>query len=74
MVLWVPPVIDERFKENDELSIEELMPLNSEVVAVAGDLLGCKGVVVGPHTAEVKSHAIIHTSLFNTFFSTYFIH
>jgi len=59
MVLWVPPVMDERFKENDELTIEELMPVGSEVVAVAGDLLGCKGVVVGPHTAE-KSEAKQH--------------
>lgn len=53
MVLWVPPVMDERFKENEEMTVEELMPLDSEVVAVAGDLLGCKGVVVGPHTVEV---------------------
>lgn len=49
MALWIPPVIDTRFQETGELSVQELMPYGSEVIALAGQLIGCKGKVVGPH-------------------------
>jgi len=52
MALWTPPVADTRFEETAELTIEELMPHGAEVVALTGELLGVKGRVVGPHTAE----------------------
>lgn len=52
MALWTPPVVDTRFEETAELSLEELMPYGAEVVALSGDLRGYKGRIVGPHTAE----------------------
>ena len=52
LCLWSPPAIDMRFQETGELSVPVLMPHGCEVVAVTGQLIGCKGVVVGPHTPE----------------------
>lgn len=51
VVLWSPPVEDTRFVETAALTVERLLPLQTAVVAVAGDLLGTKGVVVGHGTA-----------------------
>lgn len=49
MVLWQPPAIDTRFQETEAMSVEELFPLATEVIAVTSQLIGCKGRVVGPH-------------------------
>lgn len=57
MALWTPPVADTRFAETAEMTLEELMPYNAEVVALTGDLLGCKGRIVGPHGPESSSEA-----------------
>jgi 5'-3' exoribonuclease 1 len=51
LALWTPPVHDTRFEECDEMSVEALMPVGSNVLALSGQLLGCKGRVVGPHAA-----------------------
>lgn len=53
MALWVPPVVDERFRESAELTAEELMPVGSEVIAISGDLLGCKGTVIQSSSQKV---------------------
>ncbi len=52
MALWIPPVVDTRFQETGELPAEDLMPVGSEVIAIAGDLLGCKGTVLAPQKQQ----------------------
>lgn len=49
LVLWNPPVIDTRFEETVAMPVEVLMPYGAEVVAITGDLIGCKGKIIGPH-------------------------
>ena len=49
MAIWTPPVLDTRFEETDELPVEQLMPYGAEVIALVGQLAGCKGRVIGPH-------------------------
>lgn len=57
MALWVPPVVDNRFQESGDLPVDELMPVGSEVIAIAGDLLGCKGTVLAPQQQQnVSNH------------------
>lgn len=52
LVLWKPPVVDTRFQETAELPVHQLFPHGCEVVAVTGQLIGCMGTVIGPHTAD----------------------
>ena len=54
--LWTPPVIDTRFQESGEIPVEVLMPFGSEVLAIAGRLLGCKGKVIGPHGIDSSNN------------------
>lgn len=49
LALWQPTAPDNRFVEMDELPIEKLLPLGTEVVAISGAYAGFKGVVLGPH-------------------------
>lgn len=51
LALWRPSAADVRFTEVDELPVEEMMPISSQVVAIAGGLSGLVGTVVGPHSA-----------------------
>lgn len=55
LALWTPPVLDTRFEETSDMPIEKLMPLGSTIVAVTGQLIGCSGVVVGPHKSNTVS-------------------
>ena len=63
MALWTPPVLDSRFLESDGMPVSELMPIGSEVIAMAGDLHGCKGVVVGQYLNAV-SGAVKYSACF----------
>ena len=58
MALWTPPVVDTRFEETAELSLEELMPHDAEVVALTGDLVGYKGRIIGPHGPAVEETTV----------------
>ena len=60
MALWVPPVVDNRFQESGDLPIDELMPVGSEVIAIAGDLLGCKGTVLAPPPPQQQQNVSNH--------------
>eukprot|EP01042_Synura_sphagnicola_P035007 gene35007-44862_t len=51
LALWQPTAPDNRFVEVDELPIEKLLPVGTEVVAISGGYTGFKGTVVGPHGA-----------------------
>jgi 5'-3' exoribonuclease 1 len=52
LVLWSSIVEDPRFQEVGELPVPKLFPVGCEVVCITGDMVGSKGVIVGPHSAE----------------------
>eukprot|EP00599_Poterioochromonas_sp_BG-1_P002004 CAMPEP_0173138682 /NCGR_PEP_ID=MMETSP1105-20130129/3830_1 /TAXON_ID=2985 /ORGANISM="Ochromonas sp., Strain BG-1" /LENGTH=1475 /DNA_ID=CAMNT_0014051313 /DNA_START=946 /DNA_END=5373 /DNA_ORIENTATION=- len=54
LILLQLPAPDPRFEEVSELPVERLFPVGTSVVAVAGQLIGCVGKVVGPHKAHEK--------------------
>jgi 5'-3' exoribonuclease 1 len=49
LALWSAPTIDPRFQETEEQPVSVLFPHGAEVVATFGQLIGCKGKVIGPH-------------------------
>jgi 5'-3' exoribonuclease 1 len=57
LVLWSSIVEDPRFQEVGELPVPTLYPVGCEVVCTAGEMVGSKGVVVGPHAAVDKSRS-----------------
>eukprot|EP01033_Poteriospumella_lacustris_P000925 gene925-667_t len=62
LALWQPTAPDNRFVEVDELPIEKLLPVGTEVVAISGGYTGFKGTVVGPHGAAGGSAKKIPTT------------
>lgn len=52
LALWKPPVIDTRYLETEGLPVEKLFPYQSTVISLVGPLIGCSGIVVGPHSAD----------------------
>ena len=49
MALWTSPVVDKRFEERAEQSVESMFPLGTTVVATSGPFFGKLGRVMGPH-------------------------
>ena len=49
LALWSAPTVDPRFQETEEQPVSVLFPHGAEVVATFGQLIGCKGKVIGPH-------------------------
>ena len=56
MALWTSPVIDKRFEERDEQSVESMFPYGTEVMATSGPFFGKRGLVVGPHQKVEKDN------------------
>jgi hypothetical protein len=54
LILLNLPHPDHRFDEISELTVDQLMPYGSSLVAVSGPLIGCCGTVIGPHHAAVN--------------------
>lgn len=52
IAVWSAPVIDSRFVEADELTVEELLPYGCDVIVIRGDNIGSLGKVVGPHKKQ----------------------